>query len=114
MSAVKQLIKPVSKAKLHKLEELQCKVFRTTYNPQKERTGAKILTKPLKGQTLANYYGPADFPSPAKMLKLWKQEDYAVVDEVEEYRANLAASRRKRGKGAPKKKKEKADGKKKK
>jgi len=107
------LRKPIPKEKLVKLEKLQCQIFHTTYNPTKQRTGAKIFRKPLKGQAMASYYGPAEFPSVSKIARLWKDNEFEIVNEPEEYRLERIEARKRRGKGAPKKKRE-AGGKKKK
>lgn len=93
----------VSRSKLQKLEELQCRIFRTTFNPTKMRTGAKILQAPLKGQTLANYYGPSDFPNVSKMVKSLSTPEFQVVNEPEQYRLDRVEDLKRRGKGAPKK-----------
>ncbi|ODV86435.1 hypothetical protein CANARDRAFT_27646 [[Candida] arabinofermentans NRRL YB-2248] len=97
------------------LNKLQCQIFKTTYNPQQLRTGSKILRAPLKGQTLANYYGPSDFPTVSKLINAWETEEFRIVDEDEEYRLERVEDLKRRGKGAPKKKREapKAKGKKK-
>ncbi|VEU23855.1 DEKNAAC104921 [Brettanomyces naardenensis] len=113
-SVVKNVLKPIPKQKLLNLEKLQCQIFRTTFNPTKQRTGAKILRQPLKGQTVTNYYGPADFPSAARIVRLWKNEEYEVVNEDEEYRLDRVEDLKRRGKGAPKKKREASSGNKKK
>lgn len=106
MSTVaKVLIKlvPPSKQKLLELQEIQSRVFRTTFNPTKMRTGSKILTAPLKGQTLGNYYGPSDFPSIAKAAKALSTPFYDVINEPEQYRAERVEDLKRRGKGSPKK-----------
>jgi hypothetical protein len=110
---LKQLVKP-SKEQLFKLEQIQCQVFRTTFNPTKMRTGAKILTAPLKGQTLANYYGPSDFPSIAKMAKALSTPSFSVINEPEQYRMERVEDLKRRGKGSPKKIREASTGQKKK
>ncbi|KAH3671924.1 hypothetical protein OGAPHI_000110 [Ogataea philodendri] len=108
-------IVPLSKTpKLKQLAKLQCNIFRTTYNPQQLRTEAHILRKPLKGQIISNYYGPADFPTPFQIAKLWKSDDFRLVIEKEDYRQRRVNMLRKRGKGAPTKQKGPADAKKKK
>lgn len=93
----------VSVKKLQRLEKLQCDIFRTTYNPSKVRTGAKILQAPLKGQTLANYYGPSDFPNAASMIRRLSTPEMSVIDETEQYRLERVEDLKRRGKGAPKK-----------
>lgn len=111
--ALKHLTKP-SKDLLFKLEQTQCQVFRTTFNPTKMRTGAKILTAPLKGQTLANYYGPSDFPSIAKVARQLSTPSFSVINEPEQYRVERVEDLKRRGKGSPKKIREAAGSSKKK
>lgn len=53
---------------------------------------------------MMNYYGPADFPNASRLARLWKSEDYEVINEEEEYRIARVESLKRRGKGAPKKK----------
>ncbi|GME71799.1 unnamed protein product [[Candida] boidinii] len=106
MSQVVKAFKSVPISKLHKLEQLQCQIFRTTFNPTKQKTGAKILSAPLKGQTLANYYGPSDFPTHAKLSKAWATSEYEILNEEEEYRVERVEDLKRRGKGAPKKQRE--------
>ncbi|KAG7880794.1 hypothetical protein KL905_002337 [Ogataea polymorpha] len=98
-----RLFNPPKLAKLKELTKLQCNIFRTTYNPQRLRTEAQILRKPLKGQIISNYYGPADFPTVFQIFKLWRVDDFRLVDEDEDYRQRRVRMLRKRGKGAPKK-----------
>ncbi|TID15058.1 hypothetical protein CANINC_004729 [Pichia inconspicua] len=104
-----KLVAP-NKEKLLKLEQLQCQVFRTTFNPHKLKTGAKILSAPLKGQTLANYYGPTDFPSIAKMAKALSTPSFTVINEPEQYRVERVEDLKRRGKGSPKKIREASSG----
>ena len=111
--AVKQLVAP-SKQKLFQLEQIQCQVFRTTFNPTKMKTGAKILTAPLKGQTLSKYYGPSDFPSIAKVARSLSTPGFRVINEPEAYRMERVEDLKRRGKGSPKKIREAANKKKKK
>ncbi|OUT22808.1 hypothetical protein CAS74_002553 [Pichia kudriavzevii] len=72
-NSLKTLVPP-NKDKLIKLEKLQCQIFRTTYNPTKMKTGAKIFT-----------------PS------------FTVINEPEQYRVERVEDLKRRGKGAPKK-----------
>ncbi|AWU77847.1 uncharacterized protein C5L36_0D05730 [Pichia kudriavzevii] len=101
-NSLKTLVPP-NKEKLIKLEKLQCQIFRTTYNPTKMKTGAKILSAPLKGQTLGNYYGPSDFPSIAKVARTLSTPSFTVINEPEQYRVERVEDLKRRGKGAPKK-----------
>lgn len=114
-NAVKQILSAPSKDKLIQLRQLQCQVFKETYNPNNIRTGAKILRAPLRGQTLANYYGPSDFPSIAKVARSLSTPDFTVINAPEVYRAERVEDLKRRGKGSPKKIREAASaGKKKK
>lgn len=100
--AFTKLIAP-HKDKLLKLQQLQCQIFRTTFNPTQMKTGAKILSAPLKGQTLANYYGPSDFPSIAKVARSLSTPSFTVINEPEQYRVDRVEDLKRRGKGSPKK-----------
>ncbi|ANZ76519.1 BA75_04024T0 [Komagataella pastoris] len=105
-----------SRRRLLELQKLSCEIFNTTFNPTNQRTGAKILRQPLKGTTVANYYGDPDFLKFKDVQKIYKFQEFGLINEEEEYRLMVNASRRRRGKGAPPKKKEasSSDGKKKK
>ena len=63
--------------------QAQCRIFSTTFNPERLRLGNKILRQRLKGPTVAAYY-------PRKMgtLKELQQAypDFEVIDEKEEDR----------------------------
>lgn len=67
------------------------------------KTGAKILSAPLKGQTLAKYYGPSDFPSIAKVARALSTPSFQVINEPEVYRMERVEDLKRRGKGSPKK-----------
>lgn len=107
--AFSKIIAP-NKEKLLKLEQLQCQIFRNTFNPTKMKTGAKILSAPLKGQTLANYYGPSDFPSIAKVARALSTPSFTVINEPEQYRMERVEDLKRRGKGSPKKIREASSG----
>lgn len=87
------------------LTRLQCKIFQTSYNPTSIRTGRKYLTTRLRGPTMVNYY--PEMVNFATIKKLYP--DLEIVDEDEEQRLQDIIDRRKRGKGAPKKLKEKRE-----
>ncbi|CDR39207.1 CYFA0S03e00848g1_1 [Cyberlindnera fabianii] len=103
-----------SKARLLQLAQVQAKIFNQVFNPTGERTGAKYLKQKLKGDVIKSYYGPTEFIT-TKQLNA-KFPMYKFVDPEEEYRLDILASRKRRGKGAPAKKREapSADSKKKK
>jgi small subunit ribosomal protein S33 len=97
-----------SKARLLEVAKIQAKIFHNmtpTATPQ--RTGAKILKRPLKGDTIASYYGPKDFITTKQLNSRFPM--YKFVDPEEEYRLDVLGTRKRRGKGAPAKKREKAD-----
>ncbi|KAG7285107.1 hypothetical protein NEMBOFW57_009727 [Staphylotrichum longicolle] len=99
----------VPRARLLDLLRARCELFSTTFNPEGVRTGNKILRQRLKGPALASYYPRKimtfrDFQEEFKPLELEIEND-AELDRLEHIAALKA-----RGKGTPKKKREK-DGK---
>ncbi|KAG6852455.1 hypothetical protein C0991_011806 [Blastosporella zonata] len=90
---------------LKALTRLRCSIFQTSYNPSSMRTGAKYLRARLRGPSMVDYYPPVI--SIAKLAR--KYPELELVDEVEEQRLQDVEDRKKRGKGAPKKAKTKAD-----
>lgn len=92
------------KSRLLQLAKVSAKIFDQNFNPTNARTGAKILAQRLKGPTLANYYGNPDFIKFTHLKKLYP--GYNFVDESEEYRLTMIDLRKRRGKGAPTKKRE--------
>jgi len=93
----------------HDLQRAQCRIFNTTFNPTHERIGGKILRQRLKGSILAQYYPPRVRPI-QELRKAFP--DWEVWDEKEAIREDGIEKRKKRGKGAPKKKRTKEEGKK--
>ena len=86
----------------------QCHIFNTTYNPFNIRTGAKVLRQRLKGPTLASYYPPR--PVTIRSFKKW----FPGMETFEEDRADREdhlVMQKARGKGPPKKKRTKEEGK---
>lgn len=93
----------VPRERLLQLMQTQCRIFATTYNPERVRMGNKILRQRLRGPALAAYY-------PRKMFDLKDLvKEYGpvleFVDEEEDDRQESLTLLRARGKGAPKKKK---------
>ncbi|EUC33526.1 hypothetical protein COCVIDRAFT_34903 [Bipolaris victoriae FI3] len=91
------------------LMRVQCKVFNTTYNPERLRLGSRILHQRLKGPSVASYYPPRIGTIP-QLRSLYPE--HQIIDEAEEdwlEHLNVAKSR---GKGAPKKKRTAAESKK--
>lgn len=98
----------VSKARLLKVAEISAKIFDQNFNPTNARTGSKILSQRLKGPTIAGYYGNPDFLKFRHLKTLYP--GFQFVDLEEEYRLSMVEARKRRGKGAPKKKKEASSG----
>ncbi|CCF37954.1 hypothetical protein CH063_01802 [Colletotrichum higginsianum] len=101
----------VPRARLLDLMKAQCEVFAATFNPEGVRTGNKILRQRLKGPSLASYY-------PRKVLTVQDVQrefgpELTTIDLEELDRTEHIAGLKARGKGAPKKKKTKTEGKKK-
>lgn len=98
----------VSKERFLKVAELSAKIFDQNFNPSGVRTGSQILAKRLKGPTVANYYGDPDLLRFRHLRTLYPGFKFADLDE--EYRLTMLEARKRRGKGAPKKKKEASSG----
>ncbi|KAJ7583689.1 mitochondrial ribosomal subunit S27-domain-containing protein [Mycena floridula] len=92
--------------RLQALKRLQCSIFMTTYNPNSVRTGAKYLRARLRGPSMVQYY-----PQSMDIAKLARDPVLGIVNEAEETRLRDIATRKKRGKGAPKKTKKGDDSK---
>ncbi|KAK5069856.1 hypothetical protein LTS08_006793 [Lithohypha guttulata] len=93
----------VAKSRLLDLTRTQCNLFQTTFNPERLRTGNKILRQRLKGPSLAAYYPRK--PSTLRDLQDdFNKLDLITYDEDEEYRLEGIQIAKFRGKGAPKKK----------
>ncbi|EFI28128.1 hypothetical protein CC1G_14155 [Coprinopsis cinerea okayama7 len=92
-------------SRLAALAKLRCSIFQQTYNPTGVRTGAKYLKQKLRGPAMTMYY-----PTRLNISALARQlPELELVDEEEMERIEDVTSRRKRGKGAPKKAKTKDD-----
>ncbi|KAK7035421.1 mitochondral 37S ribosomal protein S27 [Paramarasmius palmivorus] len=99
------LVLPNAK-RLTKLTKLRCSIFQTIYNPTGIRTGTKYLRQRLRGPSMVKYYPPIlDF---AKIMKAYPELE--LVDEDEEQRLQDVEDRKARGKGAPKKARTAAEG----
>ncbi|KAK2780306.1 mitochondral 37s ribosomal protein [Colletotrichum kahawae] len=95
----------VPRARLLDLMKARCEVFATTFNPERIRTGNKILRQRLKGPALAAYY-------PRKVLTVRDVQkefgpELTTLDLAELDRLDHIAGLKARGKSAPKKAKEK-------
>ena len=87
--------------RLLKLYELSAKIFDQNFNPTGVRTGSHILSKRLKGPSVASYYGNPDWIKFKNLSTLFP--DVHFVDPVEQYRLDKVSDLKRRGKGAPKK-----------
>lgn len=97
----------VSAGQLRNLSKLRCWVFDQPFNPDHKRIGSKVLREPLKGTLMKDYYYPSlkILPTPKKLNKIFG--DMNCYDPDEEYRLERVDYLKRKGKGAPKKLKEK-------
>ncbi|MCJ1352602.1 MAG: mitochondral 37S ribosomal protein S27 [Icmadophila ericetorum] len=91
----------VAKSRLLDLLKVQCRIYSTAYNPERLRTGNKILRQRLKGPSILEYY-PRRVVTFKDLKKAYP--DYEMWDEAEEDRLEGLELAKQRGKGAPKKK----------
>lgn len=92
----------VPRSRILDLMRVQCRIFSTTFNPERLRLGNKILRQRLKGPAMASYY-PRKVATIQDIAKMYPEfED--VIDEEEEDRLEGIKILKARGKGAPKKK----------
>ncbi|KDE03718.1 hypothetical protein MVLG_05788 [Microbotryum lychnidis-dioicae p1A1 Lamole] len=89
-----------SRARLLALDELRCRIFSTTFNPENVRAGSKILKARLRGPSMMEYYG--------QRYSGWKKLNAQVPglelrNIAEEQRLIDLEVRRRRGKVTPKK-----------
>ncbi|KAF4578341.1 hypothetical protein EYR36_000148 [Pleurotus pulmonarius] len=95
----------VAPARIAALTRLRCSIFQTSYNPTSVRTGVKYLRARLRGPSMAQYY-----PVALNLSQLAREfPELEIVDPDEEQRIQDVEDKKKRGKGAPKKAKSKAD-----
>ncbi|PPQ92123.1 hypothetical protein CVT25_007954 [Psilocybe cyanescens] len=95
----------VPPSRLQALTKLRCSIFQTSYNPDSLRTGAKYLRARLRGPSLVGYY-----PERINISQIIRQNrELEMVDDEEEERLQDVIERRRRGKGAPKKAKNKGE-----
>ncbi|KAG0641987.1 mitochondrial ribosomal subunit S27-domain-containing protein [Tuber brumale] len=90
--------------RLQKLAKTSARIFSTTYNPHNLRTGNRVLRERLKGPTLLDYYLPGRRVGVVDLRRHFPMMSF--VDEGERQRLLDVQSKKSRGKGAPKKKKE--------
>ena len=85
--------------------QVQCRIFSQTFNPQRLRTGNRVLRQRLRGPSVAAYY-PRRVATIQDLKKLYKgfDEEMETWDDDEEDRLEHLVLVKQRGKGAPKKK----------
>ncbi|KAI4225096.1 MAG: hypothetical protein LQ349_007119 [Xanthoria aureola] len=91
----------VARSRILDLMKVQCRIFSMTFNPERTRTGNKILRQRLKGPSVAAYY-PRRVATVKDLRALYPDLD--TWDEDEDDRLEHVALMKLRGKGAPKKK----------
>lgn len=100
MAAVAAAIRPM---RLAALTRSRCSIFQTAYNPTSARTGAKYLRARLRGPSMVKYYTPE--ANIAQIMRQWPELE--IINFAEEERLQDVEDKKKRGKGAPKKAKDK-------
>src|ERR1700722_2405722 len=94
-----------SPSRLAALNRLRCSIFQTSYNPTGLRTGAKYLSARRRGPSLIKYY-----PQKLDLARIMREfPELEFVEPKEEQRLVDIEERRKRGKGTPRKAKDKSD-----
>lgn len=88
-------------SKLTLLNRLSCAIFGSVYNPQRIRTGNKILRQRLVGPTINSYYPNVQRIALHEITRM--VPEMKLIDQGEKARLDGLAERRKRGKGPPKK-----------
>ncbi|MCJ1272000.1 mitochondral 37S ribosomal protein S27 [Lobaria immixta] len=76
----------VARSRILDLLKIQCRIFSMTYNPERIRTGNKILRERLKGPSIAEYY-PRRAPTVRDLKKLFPDLDTWDDDEEDRLEA---------------------------
>ncbi|KAG5917727.1 hypothetical protein E4U61_002463 [Claviceps capensis] len=92
----------VPRARLLDLMKARCQVFATNFNPEGVRMGNKVLRQRLRGPSLVTYYPPK--VATVKDLNREFGPHLQTWDDAEQDRLEYIDELKKRGKGAPKKK----------
>ena len=69
---------------------MQCRIFSTTYNPERLRTGNKVLRQRLKGPSLAAYYPRRvvtlkDLQKAYPDLETWDEDEEDRLESLQMY-----------------------------
>ncbi|OCK89629.1 uncharacterized protein K441DRAFT_667242 [Cenococcum geophilum 1.58] len=99
----------VARSRVLDLLKVQCRVFNTTFNPERLRLGNKVLHQRLRGPSVAAYYPPR-VGTVQDLRKLYPE--YDVPDDAEDDWLEHLQIAKSRGKGPPKKKRTAAESKK--
>ncbi|KAI9759384.1 MAG: hypothetical protein M4579_002373 [Chaenotheca gracillima] len=91
----------VPKARLLDLLKVQCRIFSTTFNPERLRMGNKVLRQRLRGPALVDYY-PKRVGTYKDLTRAYPE--FETWDDDEEERLEDIQVAKARGKGRPKKK----------
>ncbi|KAG1772565.1 mitochondrial ribosomal subunit S27-domain-containing protein [Suillus placidus] len=102
MAAAATAIRPMQ---LAALTRSRCSILQTAYNPTSARTGAKYLHARLCGPSMVKFYTPE--ANIAQIMRQWPELE--MRNFAEEERLQDVEDKKKRGKGAPKKAKEKGN-----
>ncbi|TRM69807.1 mitochondrial ribosomal subunit S27-domain-containing protein [Schizophyllum amplum] len=87
------------------LDRLRASIFQTSYNPTGIRTGAKYLRARLRGPSMAEYYPPE-----VDLAKIAREyPELEILNDAEQQRLQDVSDRKARGKGTPKKAKNKGE-----
>ncbi|KZT74073.1 hypothetical protein DAEQUDRAFT_682868 [Daedalea quercina L-15889] len=100
-------VSSVSPSRLAALTRLRCAIFQTSYNPTSVRTGAKYLRARLRGPSMVQYYPPE---LTVKEFNRMSGREFEIPDLKEMRRLNNIEDLKARGKGAPKKARSAAEG----
>ncbi|KAG0234449.1 mitochondrial ribosomal subunit S27-domain-containing protein [Mortierella sp. GBAus27b] len=87
--------------KLALINKISCAIFGNVYNPQRIRTGNKILRQRLVGPTVNSYYPNVQQIKLREITRM--APEMKLIDQKEKARLDDLAERKKRGKGPPKK-----------
>ncbi|KAI6037073.1 mitochondrial ribosomal subunit S27-domain-containing protein, partial [Pisolithus microcarpus] len=93
----------ITPSRLAALVKTRCRIFQTAYNPTSARTGAKYLRARLRGPSMVKYYPPV--ANIAELARTYKNA--GLADFAEAQRLKDVEDKKRRGKGAPPKAKDK-------
>ena len=90
--------------RLVELQKVSCSVFGTTFNPTGARLGNRVLRQRLRGPALLDYYPDRYIVADTlRKLRRLDPDTFSAKSLHEENRVADIETRRRRGKGTPKK-----------